>query len=90
MIRYENHCCDCASPAYPCLGKRCPLTRVLVTECDRCGCDEDLYYWNGKQLCIDCILDKLSDNLDDDEYVLDGKRFTEEEIIDLLEPVIIS
>lgn len=37
MIRIENHCCDCAVPGYPCLGKYCERQHVEVHYCDRCG-----------------------------------------------------
>lgn len=68
MHRYENQCCDCAVPAYPCMGNSCPLRRVLVTECDKCGNSEDtLYHWNGGEYCLDCIIQDL--DLQEVEYV---------------------
>jgi hypothetical protein len=58
MKKIENHCCNCASPSYPCLGSRCPRKRVEVTYCDFCGCEiEDKYYSNkidGKDACMSC------------------------------------
>lgn len=39
MIKYENHCCDCAVPAYPCLGDSCPRVNVPVYYCDICSND---------------------------------------------------
>lgn len=30
MPKYENHCCDCATPNYPCRGSSCPNRRVPV------------------------------------------------------------
>ena len=56
MIRYENHCCDCAAPGYPCMGRSCPNRRVEVHYCDHCG--EELDYINeidGKEFCDDCF-----------------------------------
>ena len=41
MVKIENHCCDCAVPGYPCRGSRCPLRRVEVHYCDRCGAELD-------------------------------------------------
>ena len=32
MPKYENHCCDCATPNYPCRGSSCPNRKVLVQE----------------------------------------------------------
>ena len=28
MITYENECCGCAVPAYPCMGDACPNRHV--------------------------------------------------------------
>ena len=56
MIRYENHCCGCAAPGYPCMGRSCPYSRVEVHYCDHCG--EELGYINevgGKEFCDECL-----------------------------------
>lgn len=62
MIRYENRCCDCSSPGYPCIGSLCSRRYVKIYECDCCK-DEvnygELYYFNGKELCISCIKKEL-------------------------------
>ena len=55
MIKYENECCSCAVPAYPCLGDTCPRLRVPHFYCDECGNEEQLYYYDDRQLCISCI-----------------------------------
>lgn len=53
MIVYKNHCCDCASPGYPCKGNSCPLRRVPVMKCDVCGIEiEDTQ--DGEELCEEC------------------------------------
>lgn len=36
MIKYENHCCNCAVPGYPCMGNSCPYINVPVYYCDMC------------------------------------------------------
>lgn len=36
MIKYENHCCGCAVPGYPCMGNSCPNVNVPVCYCDTC------------------------------------------------------
>ena len=62
MIRYENQCCDCAVPAYPCLGASCHRRHVKIYECDNCNEEVDageLYEFDGEQLCIDCIKERL-------------------------------
>lgn len=58
MVRYENHCCNCAVGGYPCLGSRCPRVRVKVVYCDFCGkvIDDD-YKVNkidGQDACSAC------------------------------------
>ena len=53
MIRIENHCCDCAVPAYPCRGSLCNLRHVEVMYCDNCGTEiEDTI--DGEELCEEC------------------------------------
>lgn len=37
MIKYENHCCDCAVPGYPCRGNSCPNMNVPIAYCDICS-----------------------------------------------------
>lgn len=39
MVRYENHCCECAVPGYPCMGSSCPNVNVPVYYCDICNDD---------------------------------------------------
>ena len=56
MVKYENECCGCAVPAYPCMGSACPNRNVPHFYCDECKEDvETLYYYDGKELCLECI-----------------------------------
>lgn len=56
LVKYENECCGCAVPAYPCMGSACPNRRVPHLYCDKCGEEVDkLYEYDSQQLCIDCI-----------------------------------
>lgn len=58
MVRYENHCCDCAVPGYPCRGSACPRVNVPVHYCDQCGEElEEIYDVDGEELCEDCLKD---------------------------------
>ena len=59
MKKIENHCCSCAVPGYPCQGSACPLTRVEVYYCDKCGeeIEDDIYDVEGEELCERCLLD---------------------------------
>lgn len=59
-LRYENHCCGCAVPGYPCRGASCPNRRVPVHYCDKCDPKAqfplvEVYEVNGKELCEDCL-----------------------------------
>lgn len=59
MVKIENRCCDCAVPGYPCRGDLCPLTKVPVHYCDKCGeeLDGDIYDVGVEELCEDCLKD---------------------------------
>lgn len=57
MVTYENECCGCATPAYPCLGSGCPNRHVKHLYCDKCKDDvEKLYLHDGTELCEACLL----------------------------------
>lgn len=63
MVRYENHCCDCAVPGYPCMGASCPLLKVEVHYCDHCEEElEDIYDVDGEELCEECLKEKFRRN----------------------------
>ena len=60
MTRYENHCCGCAAPGYPCLGNSCSLRRVEVHYCDRCGEElEEIYDVDDEELCEECLKEEF-------------------------------
>lgn len=60
MIEYENECCDCAVPGYPCLGNSCSRRHVPHLICDECGSDvEELFDYEGKEVCEKCLHDHL-------------------------------
>lgn len=61
MVRYENHCCDCAVPGYPCKGSACPLTRVPIWYCDKCKheIEDDVYEVDDDELCEDCLKERF-------------------------------
>ena len=57
MVRVESGCIDCG---LPCLYGACPHYKVVIYECDSCEDETDnLYLFDGQQLCIDCIEHKL-------------------------------
>ena len=56
MKRIENHCCDCATPGYPCMGALCPLRNVEVYYCDHCKAElDEVHELDGEELCEDCF-----------------------------------
>ena len=57
MVRIESECRDCG---LPCLYESCPHYKVVIYECDCCH-DEgfNLYHFDGLEMCIDCIEDRL-------------------------------
>ena len=59
MLRYEDECCDCATPAYPCIGERCPRRRVPHYHCDKCDSEQTLYHYEGHEWCADCLIENL-------------------------------
>ena len=64
MIKYENECVGCSTIFHSCLGSACPNKNVPHYYCDECGEEDDLYDFDDRQLCIECIknlLDKVSE-----------------------------
>lgn len=70
MIYYENMCCDCAVPGYPCRGSSCSLRHVPFWKCNFCETDElteeDMY---DDDTCLDCAkkLGYIEEEDDDEE-----------------------
>lgn len=63
-VRIENHCCDCATPNYPCVGSSCPNRHVPVYYCDECDpkCENPLvevYEVDDEHFCEDCLKEKF-------------------------------
>ena len=66
MIKYENHCCGCATPGYPCLGDSCPYVNVPVYYCDLCDNNTYAEYEiDGEHYCEDCIASELKQMFND-------------------------
>lgn len=62
MLVYEDECCDCAVPGYPCLGEHCSRRHVPHYYCDDCG--EEIWWtgfndepeeYDGKHYCKSCL-----------------------------------
>lgn len=58
MIKIENECVGCP-PEIGCIGNSCPYLNVPRFYCDECDNEDTLYWWDGRQLCLDCIKKQL-------------------------------
>lgn len=59
MIVVENECVGCPDDM-GCLYYACPYYMVTRYYCDKCHEDVDeLYIFDGEQLCKDCVLKQL-------------------------------
>lgn len=56
MRKTENECVQCG---LPCWGISCPNREVVHYYCDECGSEETLYDYEGEELCIECIRNRL-------------------------------
>jgi len=54
----ENNCVNCPDDM-GCLGSSCPYADTLHYYCDDCEREEELYYFEGEELCVECILERL-------------------------------
>lgn len=64
MIIKESDCCECG---FPCRGTSCKYFSVTRYVCDECDAEVDeLYWWEGWQICADCVLDQLEKVIEDD------------------------
>lgn len=59
-IEIENECVGCP-PERGCLGDSCPNRNVRRLYCDFCGDEVDeLYrYFDGSELCEECVKEKI-------------------------------
>lgn len=54
--RIESECVSCGMP---CLREACPNFAVTKFYCDKCDEEAELFKYDGKELCIDCISEML-------------------------------
>lgn len=86
MVEISNECVGCP-PEMGCLGLACPNRNVKRYYCDECGddvSDSVLYDYEGKELCLEYILNQLkeTDNLCEEcgteiSYLFDGRFLCE-------------
>ena len=66
MIVVENECVGCPDDL-GCIYNACPYYKVVRYICDTCRSEvDDLWYFDGEQLCKDCILNQLEKVEEDD------------------------
>lgn len=58
LIRVESDCVGCPKEL-GCLYEACPYYRVIRHYCDKCGEEDDLYYFDDEELCPSCIIQQL-------------------------------
>ena len=58
MRKTESECVGCP-PELGCMGESCPNRNVTRFYCDDCGDEAELYHFEGEELCIDCIKERL-------------------------------
>ena len=59
MVKKESLCCGCMA-FNNCMGSACPNYENTFYICDDCDKQKDLYYFDGEELCLRCILKRLS------------------------------
>lgn len=57
MIKLENDCCDCEEQ-YRFCGD-CSRRNAPHYYCDSCGDETDIYYFDDRELCINCVRHEL-------------------------------
>lgn len=58
MIKIQNDCVGCPIYCADCGAKHTPHFY-----CDRCGNEYTLYYYNDEELCLECIIEDIQENL---------------------------
>lgn len=58
LKEYVDMCVGCP-PEMGCLGDSCPQRNSLVFKCDNCESEDEIYEFEGQELCIECIKELL-------------------------------
>lgn len=51
----SNECVGCPKDI-GCIGRSCPYVNVERFYCDKCGTEDKLYHFEGRELCADCLI----------------------------------
>ena len=63
MIRVESGCVDCG---LPCMNRACRYYKHIIYECDACGEEGPIYWFDNDQLCINCVEERLEEVIYDE------------------------
>lgn len=73
MVIFENDCCGCAVPGYPCRGELCDLRNVMHLYCDICPAEVyDLYKVDDLWICHKCLCEIADKAEVDEEELIEG------------------
>lgn len=53
MLDFENNCVHCERCIH------CGRDKQPILICDRCGWQEELYEYDGLEVCHDCLMDMI-------------------------------
>lgn len=58
MKTINDECVGCP-PEIGCFGNSCPYKNVTRYYCDDCQNENELYHFEGDELCAECVLKRL-------------------------------
>lgn len=58
-FRYVDECCHCATAGYPCTGEHKHIREYFCDECREEVEPNQLYNYESKDLCAECLLKKF-------------------------------
>lgn len=64
MREIVDNCVGCTSMGLYCMGVGCPNRAHEVYTCDKCHTETELYYYEGKELCMECIMEMVQEELE--------------------------
>ncbi len=85
MRKFIHECVGCSSMGFPCMGRTCKQGYIEKI-CDWCKYEVDeLYKYDGDEICSDCLLSELEMTEEDDDYevtyLVNGEWLTESDAL---------
>ena len=56
MKKIESECVGCTDIGLYCIGNSCRNRNIVRYYCDKCDGEDKLYYYDGLELCAECLL----------------------------------